>query len=757
MYTDGVLSGMKTSPPITVREVLSRLDKVQKSGDGWVACCPAHDDSTPSMSVSEGRDGRVVFHCHTGCTFDAIAAALDLPPSALMGAAAAPPRNGSGHSASDRKPPSEKYYYEDEEGAILFRVDRFYIKKDGAWKKEFRQFKRNADGTYAKTRADARLVPYNLPAVLAAVRAGETVYVVEGEKDVHTLKDLGLVATCNPGGAGKWDATFGRYLRDADVVVLPDNDDPGRSHAADVASSARAFAASVTLVQLPGLPHKGDATDWVRMGGDAAALASLVDRQRAEPEPDVETRLVRRPLVNLQPVDERAISRLPMLLRNLCSHYPPGIERTVALTSGLAVLSGLFNKVRVEHYDKDYGLHLMFCLVARSGGGKGILDSVQRMVMGVDYHIRQDGKREQTEWDRCASSLKRGQKMEDARPFDRMYVIPANASKAYALKAAEACGETACIVETEIDTFADASAQEWGDFTDYIRKAFHHETYRQGRIGAGTGETLIIDRPSLAMGISGTWDQFARLYRPNLDNGFYNRFCFVVSNAGSGFRSQRPTPHTRAREAWMRKARTYVMELHDEFAARRSPLVVQLTDEAWDKIDAVFEPEYSAAMSSPIADRLLPFVQRVNLMAVRLMGILSALRAYEGNMGVARDDLQNIGVNEIDVDLALHIAGVWFSHGRALLTQLSPDVEESSPLVQMSENAQAVFSGLPDVFKIADAYAIGKDVGVSERTVKQYMSSFQEAQLVSRDGHTYRKAAMDVVTPFRVDETEGEA
>ena len=79
-------------------------------------------------------------------------------------------------------------------------------------------------------------VLYRLPELLRA-DPSIPVYIAEGEKDVDHLVDLGLVATCNPGGAGNWKPQFSRFLRGRTVIILPDNDDAGRRHAEQIARS----------------------------------------------------------------------------------------------------------------------------------------------------------------------------------------------------------------------------------------------------------------------------------------------------------------------------------------------------------------------------------------------------------------------------------------------------------------------------------------------------------------------------------------
>jgi putative DNA primase/helicase len=99
-------------------------------------------------------------------------------------------------------------------------------------------------------------VLYRLPESRQAVEAGQTIYIPEGEKHVDALRALGLAATTNPMGAGTWRDAYSEALRGARVVILPDNDDPGRRHVQQVAQSLQGKAASIKVVQLPWLPEK---------------------------------------------------------------------------------------------------------------------------------------------------------------------------------------------------------------------------------------------------------------------------------------------------------------------------------------------------------------------------------------------------------------------------------------------------------------------------------------------------------------------
>lgn len=177
---------------------------------------------------------------------------------------------------SDRQPaPPVKakivatYDYADENGEVLFQVCRMEPKT-------FRQRRPDGDG-WSWSVKGIRQVPYRLADIWNLEGHG-TVYVVEGEKDADALAKLGLVATCNAGGAGKWSPELVEHFGGLDVVILPDNDEAGRKHAELVASNLYPVAQSVRVLDLPNLPPKGDASDWLKgQEAPAQALQALVE------------------------------------------------------------------------------------------------------------------------------------------------------------------------------------------------------------------------------------------------------------------------------------------------------------------------------------------------------------------------------------------------------------------------------------------------------------------------------------------------
>ena len=204
---------MTTTP---IKLILNKLPHARTNGSGWSAQCPAHDDQHPSLSIAEGDDGRVLLKCHAGCTTEEIVEKLDLNISDLF-----PPK-----LRSQRRHIVHGYDYRDEDGGLLYQVTRYEPKG-------FRQ-RRPKEGGWIWNMKDVQRVLYRLPELRAA-DPKEPVFVTEGEKDADRLADLGLVATTNVGGAGKWRTEYTEELQDRVLVLLEDNDAAGHGHVQKIA------------------------------------------------------------------------------------------------------------------------------------------------------------------------------------------------------------------------------------------------------------------------------------------------------------------------------------------------------------------------------------------------------------------------------------------------------------------------------------------------------------------------------------------
>jgi hypothetical protein len=272
-------------------EIKSRGIKLNGNGserDGPCPKCGGED----RFSINTKKN---VFYCR-GCQVggDVIALVQHLDGSDFLAACTRlanepPPQrlNGKDQSAEPRKVRTATYQYDDESGGLAFMVDRFELQnpdgsfaitEEGKRRKKFSQRRPDPKGqdSWIWSVKNAPIIPYRLPELIEAVANKRTVLIVEGEAKVDLLRTWNIPATCNACGGEQWRAEHSQYLRDADVVILPDNDVTGKNHADVVANALQGIAASVRVLNLPDLPPKGDIIDWARAGGTPERLNDLI-------------------------------------------------------------------------------------------------------------------------------------------------------------------------------------------------------------------------------------------------------------------------------------------------------------------------------------------------------------------------------------------------------------------------------------------------------------------------------------------------
>ena len=223
-----------------------------KESPGYVACCPAHEDRSPSLSLRDADDGRVLVHCHAGCSQSDV---IDK----LKGRGLWEPRanmDSLGRIVAE-------YTYTDASGNPLFQIIRFDPK-------DFRP--RYSDGRGGWIwRKHPDQVLYHLPEVLEAA----IVFVVEGERDCETLRSQGFAATTNAGGAmAPWLPQYTEALRGREVIILPDADVPGRQRALTIARALLGKVARLVILELEGAK---DVSAWFEQGHSETELIAQLD------------------------------------------------------------------------------------------------------------------------------------------------------------------------------------------------------------------------------------------------------------------------------------------------------------------------------------------------------------------------------------------------------------------------------------------------------------------------------------------------
>lgn len=306
--------------------------------------CPFHEDRQPSMSVYQKDDGSWHWYCHScqegGTILNYMMKKYNLQKQEAIEKLA--DKFNLKNTGRNSKVIDE-YPYQDEEGKELFRVVRFEPKA-------FR-VKRMVNNSWEWDKKGIREVLYNLPEVIKS----ETVWLVEGEKDVENLKKIGIVATTNPFGVNHWNSEYATCFKDKKVIICLDKGCETESERR-AERILKAGAKEVKIVELPGLSREGeDISDWIEMrdAQDKESLKSWLERIATD-----------------TPIFEIPGS-MPKIKNDFLNLYVESISRSTdaaeifILFSGIGLLSGILNKFYFK-YPRVTPLNLYILLLAPS-------------------------------------------------------------------------------------------------------------------------------------------------------------------------------------------------------------------------------------------------------------------------------------------------------------------------------------------------------------------------------------------------------
>ena len=227
-----------------------------RHGKGFKCLCPVHNEDTPSFFVNPGKKVGVVCYCQ-GCKAGIEEATQYLFPL-----------------SKNQKEDYSHFIYTDKDAKPLYKIVR---SKD---KTKFWVETPN-NGKWARSELGGmERVPYRLHRLYGAVRGQETIYIVEGEKDVETAERHGLIATCNPFGANSWKSYFSQYFEGRDIIIIRDKDESGKKWASDVMFNLMGIVSTIQIKETPLNKEGADLTDHFEAGYRLGGFLNIISENK---------------------------------------------------------------------------------------------------------------------------------------------------------------------------------------------------------------------------------------------------------------------------------------------------------------------------------------------------------------------------------------------------------------------------------------------------------------------------------------------
>ena len=577
---------------------------------------------------------------------------------------------------------------------------------------------------------------------------GDFIFLTGGEKDVMSLAAKGYPAISLNSETAKptLELLAEPQSRFSEVVILYDNDKTGIQQSKVLASSF-----GLARVMLPDLANNGkDISDFFSTGGKtdgfdqivkdripATEIANLADFANSANFQIPEKQSKDASLLNMPFLPEWIYQALPDILKEGVRVLIDRREKDIFLTGALSILSGCLRNVSGGYNGKVHFANLFVFIIAPPASGKGALTFAKQL--GEKFHKRllEESEKQKKIYQMELAEYK--QKIGDKKanikdlepptepPFKILF-IPGNNSSARIIQHLKEGDEQGIFCETEADSMGNVLKQDWGSYSDLLRKGFHHESVSYSR--KTNKEYIEINKPQLSVALAGTPGQVEGLIK-SAEDGLFSRFLFYTFKSEAVWIDAGPTMGGINLTQHFEDLSGQVLQMID-FLEANGKIKFHLTDPQWTRLNA-FGNSAIKNMTAFVSEDLASTAKRFGLIFYRISMVLTALRYFEN--GEAET---NFVCSEEDFEIALALMMVFKEHSVYMFQEL-PKVGKT-----LDPGLKLLYDALPEKFQRKDAVHLAFNrFQIPERTADLYLSKLVLAGVLQilRPGH-YQKQSL---------------
>lgn len=394
------------------------------------------------------------------------------------------------------------------------------------------------------------------------------------------------------------------------------------------------------------------------------------------------------------PMPQDIFDDLPPHLREACEQFTEGQEQEVFLMGALGVLSGILPNVHGIYDGQTVHPNLYCFVIGKYGTGKGALIWAKRMAEATDRYRTQQATEAMQQYEQEELIYNKQVRLYDKgklqnppqpprKPRHLKLFLPANSTKTAVMQLLKENDGRGIIFETEGDTLADMLKQDYGNFSDVLRKAYHHEPVSYFR--RANNEDVSIDRPELSVVLSGTNDQLTRLI-PSIENGLFSRFLFYILEGKAPFRDPFQQ-HLSDREAYFQQLGDAFLRMYRSLEQSNETIWFRISDAQHQRFVSLFA-ELKTEIQDQVSEDLDGTINRLALITYRIAMILSSVRFLAG--GKAHPDLQCL---EMDFNNAIAITQHLLHYSMYIYGQLQERAKKQKveiSQIDMSDKQQLI-------------------------------------------------------------------
>ena len=425
-------------------------------------------------------------------------------------------------------------------------------------------------------------------------------------------------------------------------------------------------------------------------------------------------------------IPDEVYENLPGTLKESCEVFS-GRERDVYLTSALSVISGGLSNIKGVYKEEIVFPNLYSFIIAPAASGKGSMKYAKSL--GDCYHniLQKQNVEAKINYNKELEiynlKKKMAKKVEDIvnlnkpeEPKFKTFFIAGNISSAMLHEVLKSNKGSGSITETETDTITNALKQEWGGYSDILRKGFHHETITLMR--KTNLEYIIIEEPKFSLSITGTPDQVKGILK-NTKNGLASRFMFYSFNAKPEWRRTFTKSISNSKQNQFFK---FTQDLCNKFSSqieREFNITEEQGEIHYNTFKEILDEKYYSYLGD--SDSL---IIRLGLVVYKIAMVLSGIRTDEPQMKC----------EDRDFETAMKLTQVYLAHGLNVFEKIN-NRENKLPL-----NEERWMNKLPKEFTTGEAISIAKKLGIKERTVYKKLRDYLDNGLLKKvETGVYRK------------------
>ena len=443
-------------------------------------------------------------------------------------------------------------------------------------------------------------------------------------------------------------------------------------------------------------------------------------------------------LLNTPTIPQSVYDNLPPILKQGAEAFSEPRERDTFLTGALAILSGCLPNVTGEYGGRTVYPHLFSFILAPAASGKGALQSSKELADKYHEEVLKNSREQKKEYDIKMAAYKKAQRFQkkddntqedipEEPPF-KVVFIPANTSNAKIIQHLQQNEGTGIICETEADTLGQVFKNDWGSYSDLLRKSFHSEKISISR--KTNNEYFEINNPRLAVALSGTPQQVYNIIS-SAEDGLFSRFVFYVFKTNSKWID--PSPYGSRVNLTEHFAKLAIAVYEMVLFLDSGKTKIHLTKEQWDKFNPTFS-EYLSQISAFVSEDAQSIVKRLGLVLYRMCMIFTSIRKFQ-----AQEQATDIQCLDEDFETASQLIEVYLKHNILMFENLPKQDEEQGPF-KSGQNKKLFFDALPNRFTRKEAVDLATTFNIAERTVGTFLKSCLGKYLHQPEYGVYEKA-----------------